>query len=992
MSGRDMLRSQALPHITQQNMLNMNQQFLPPQQQSPPQPQSSAMGMLPNANSNMAFLHPSTHSPNNGAQYQMMAQQEQRRQQIMAQAQNAQVARPQTGGPPALNGLTSGQMQGVGYPNIPQQGGLRRVASHPGPPAHGSPMGVLQPGPPGMPGVVGAPGLGITVPGSMPGQMRPNPQQQMTMRQGQQPQQQNMGGQGSPPLALTRSGQLQGMPGMQPGMARSAVSAGMMGGMPQQLPGMAHTAGMPPSHSQNPFPPSMSQQSMGSSPSQPSMSQNQFSSATSIGHMQNAVDRARSANMSADFMAFNGQFPPQGPPHPASRTPSNNPTQYGFAPSSTPPNQHVDMSQALSAGGPSNGPPGPSNLTGFTMTPAQQFEQMQPGGGNSAGSRPEGFAPQFTMPPRPPSSQHSSLGHPSQQQHQPPHPQPSHPQPPPQSQPHQPHHMSPQHQHNQANGQVVHPARPQSQPQPPGRPPSQQAAPSRTPLPPNATLPANATLLRATSISMPPQPQPLLPHPGSSTPLSAPAGGQPSSGPPGMAQVNGGRAPGPQPAANAPSDSMISRIPPAPPTNGRPNTAPVVGTGQALGRLLQLSGVLASEHAKKLQLSHWEELVNDYFLSTSTLKLTLWKDNQKNEAKVFEVGTPILPRFFLVTSQSGVKSMTLSMDGARERLFSHNHAVVECVAAVWTYRYSNGYTVTLRGPLTAHVVAINTPPANGAPAQSASLPGFALKISNLQFDSNVYEKHISLDAILGQRVDSPKTPRQRNAQTPTLNGVSATQQKAEEERWEEPRIVYERATIPSEPVNAFGIPQATMRCLELAESVAQMSDLIQFSARTDCGPLDSLKQFAQHLRENPLPGMTVPGPIPNGGSYHPDGMSSLAPNSSSHSLYPSTPITSSASVPSGGQSSLSQQGGPPSATGSPGKMKGTPQQSHAPNPSSTANTPSQPSNPSSTPSLANATLKRKAASSETASPTTSVDQSQPGKRNPRKRGRTTGAG
>ncbi|KAI0041391.1 hypothetical protein FA95DRAFT_1565406 [Auriscalpium vulgare] len=118
------------------------------------------MGMLPNAHSNMAFFDPRSPSPDNGAQYQIMAQQEQRRQQIMAQAQNAQVARPQTGGPPALNGLTPGQMQGVGYANIPQQGGLRRVASHPGPPAHGSLMGVLPPGPPDMPGGVGAPGLG----------------------------------------------------------------------------------------------------------------------------------------------------------------------------------------------------------------------------------------------------------------------------------------------------------------------------------------------------------------------------------------------------------------------------------------------------------------------------------------------------------------------------------------------------------------------------------------------------------------------------------------------------------------------------------------------------------------------------------------------------------------------------------------------------------------------------------------------------------------
>ncbi|EIM85512.1 uncharacterized protein STEHIDRAFT_37377, partial [Stereum hirsutum FP-91666 SS1] len=128
-----------------------------------------------------------------------------------------------------------------------------------------------------------------------------------------------------------------------------------------------------------------------------------------------------------------------------------------------------------------------------------------------------------------------------------------------------------------------------------------------------------------------------------------------------------------------------------------------VGAGQALLRLLQFSGLL-HENPKRLQLSHWEELIKDYFLPTATLKLTLWKDNQQAEAKIFEIGTPILPRFFLVTSQSGVKSMTLSLDGARERLYAANHAVVECVGAIWTYKYTNGYTVTLRGPLTAHVL------------------------------------------------------------------------------------------------------------------------------------------------------------------------------------------------------------------------------------------------------------------------------------------------
>ena len=70
-----------------------------------------------------------------------------------------------------------------------------------------------------------------------------------------------------------------------------------------------------------------------------------------------------------------------------------------------------------------------------------------------------------------------------------------------------------------------------------------------------------------------------------------------------------------------------------------------------------------------------------------------------------EIGAPIFPRFFLVTTQSGVKSLTLSLDGAREWIYGPGHFVVECVAAVWTYKcyhqwlhcdYGNG---TRRHPL-----------------------------------------------------------------------------------------------------------------------------------------------------------------------------------------------------------------------------------------------------------------------------------------------------
>jgi LIM-domain binding protein len=189
-----------------------------------------------------------------------------------------------------------------------------------------------------------------------------------------------------------------------------------------------------------------------------------------------------------------------------------------------------------------------------------------------------------------------------------------------------------------------------------------------------------------------------------------------------------------------------------------------------------------------------------------------------------EIGTQVLPRFFLVTSQSGVKSMTLCLDGARERVVGPNHAVVQCVSAMWTYRYYNGYTVTLRGPFTAHVFATPSATQNGTPARSVPHSTSMLKIDHIQFDSNLQEKHVSVDVIGGDCLDANKTPGVCNASTPSPTADDTdvpspppppqTDQR-DVQRWEEPRIAYERAFIPVEPVNAFGIPQATMRCLEV---------------------------------------------------------------------------------------------------------------------------------------------------------------------------------
>ncbi|KAJ8085981.1 hypothetical protein PM082_004800 [Marasmius tenuissimus] len=166
----------------------------------------------------------------------------------------------------------------------------------------------------------------------------------------------------------------------------------------------------------------------------------------------------------------------------------------------------------------------------------------------------------------------------------------------------------------------------------------------------------------------------------------------------------------------------------------------LVGHGEGLVRLLQFSGALATENRMhKQRLVWWNDIVQEYFTPTATSKYTVWKDNQRREAKVFEINVPVLPRYFLTMAQSGVKSMSLALNGVRERLFDYGHAIVECVSAVWTYHYDNGYNVLLKGPMTVHVVITVDPPTIRDRNSECRL-----KFENFEFEAKTHEKFVAL--------------------------------------------------------------------------------------------------------------------------------------------------------------------------------------------------------------------------------------------------------
>ncbi|KAI0079755.1 hypothetical protein K474DRAFT_1658849 [Panus rudis PR-1116 ss-1] len=960
----DMIRQQGLSHLSP-NPLNMSPSFMLPQQQQP-QPTSQSSQPFPQSNHPVPSVGvfsgvPPPAVPSSSA-YHLSAQQRANQQRMFAQqAPGMQhINGPTMPSPAPLNGMSQSQLQPMPFPGQPMpQQSVRRVQSQP------QPLNGLQMGQPAVGTVAGIPNMFSNISlnsGSIPSQARqgphpPQPGQSQNMRLPQQVP--NLAGQGQgSDITLLGRPSIQSNPGILPHVPRAPSSqVPLMNNLaPPSIASQSHSAGLPP-HQQ-----SFQSMSLNMSHQTPQMMASPHIPQShphpgippAAGNLSHGAGGAGN-HRTPENNVFNFGSPlPQGPP----RLPSRN-GPFPFMPSSSSsPRLQSDLPSSVSVG-PPNGQISTAR-SGLMTTPAQAFEQMSHGA--TDGLTIPSSTVQLASSPSRPSSQHalhSSFQMSSQQS---------------QIQSHTPSQARASPQQNILNHRS-HDGRPHSQPQVP------QMTHPRTPHDTQPSLPATPTL-----------------HTRTQTPTSAQTfqNAQQQSG---NQEQSHNQAWNVQPSlasnpaslvvaqhGEGPSQTLTSVIPQ--PTYTQ-TIKDVLGKGQGISRLLQFSGELADDNKDKLQLPFWQAFVDRYFTTKAILKFTLWKDNQKSEAKPFEIGLRILPRFFLVTSQSGVKSMNLSLDGARERLITPTHASIECTQAVWTFRYVNGYIVTLRGPLMAHVHVVT---AMASPRQ----PQMPLKFESFSFDATLHDKFISVDAIDGTRLaDSPPPSRPPDPTITSVSGVERVSRGAEDVDRQEPKVYFDRATIPAEPVNAFGIPQATMRCLELAESVAQMQDLLDFSRSHQLGPLDALEQYAKILRESQgglISGYGVAQPMASSGEQvddsghnaHSDGGS--ATGESPQSTYTGGPKPH----PNASAAATSQ-----ATDGTPKQSKATPAQG-ASTPNSgpaSATTPAPASTPSastSTPSLASATLKRKAQNTEAASPTMGGDQGPPAKRAQRKRGKTQG--
>lgn len=248
----------------------------------------------------------------------------------------------------------------------------------------------------------------------------------------------------------------------------------------------------------------------------------------------------------------------------------------------------------------------------------------------------------------------------------------------------------------------------------------------------------------------------------------------------------------------------------------------------------------------------------------------------------------------------------------------HLGYLIECARVTWITTYSNGTQVASSGHQSARFIRVPKPP---EPGQIGATAQTMLKLERIEsrMDRHVetIQRHRigverivhdvaastasdppqSVNSSAGGEDVSPTLPNGRGRKRKSTGDGSGRKIKAEEgeeeleefapsrspkkrspgETSERPassgRIACERLVLPREMTGPWGMSEREVRCLEvrslrgptmadraqMAESVAQMRDLMMYSRDNELGPLEALQRFADALA--PAYGYQ-PGPPP----------------------------------------------------------------------------------------------------------------------------------
>ncbi|EIM20605.1 hypothetical protein E3Q22_03889 [Wallemia mellicola] len=233
---------------------------------------------------------------------------------------------------------------------------------------------------------------------------------------------------------------------------------------------------------------------------------------------------------------------------------------------------------------------------------------------------------------------------------------------------------------------------------------------------------------------------------------------------------------------------------------------------------------------EQLSATQWHSFVQEFFMPSAMLRLNFRKldggnfdPNQQDMRQIrhFDLPFTTLPRYHAAWSQSEVAGITMSTPGAHESVYHTSGPtaqglrgpngemlpssmttiathLVQAPRAMILYTFSNGTAIRMVGHLRAALTA-SLPPQNTGGQQ-------ALKFETLEFDVESCVESIDRSAIQYRNgEDIPK--------------------------------------LPECVVNEYGLPVSVMKCLEIVESVVQMQDVMNYSLRNNCGPVEALKEI-----------------------------------------------------------------------------------------------------------------------------------------------------
>lgn len=364
---------------------------------------------------------------------------------------------------------------------------------------------------------------------------------------------------------------------------------------------------------------------------------------------------------------------------------------------------------------------------------------------------------------------------------------------------------------------------------------------------------------------------------------------------------------------NMTSMPSSQQIPTAPPVNSIPAGAPAqpgphpylqmrFPSGAGVLRLLQYSEALGHGPDRN-EIGYWRSFVDEFFVPTGVFRLVLWNPSSR-EQKAFEVPTCVLPRYLHTSYVSGLRSSQLTLDNPREyntgwppvnplpppptsHKFLNSFPTpnvthqIDASKAMFVSSFDNGWQVQMVGLMRAAFVPyarpITTPAPDGSSSPTTRLD-LQLRLESLDFTVHAHTGYIPRVAIQKTKVEHPIPSSlvssiqgdgsgKKNGRKGSNNGEGDSTHATEDETHEngDPAVktedgaagddksgftvAVEKTFLPDYPVNEYGISLRAMRCLEITESVCQLRDLIDVSARDKLGPIDSLRKFATQYRE-----------------------------------------------------------------------------------------------------------------------------------------------